>query len=171
MHQIPFFFFCLFALSVEGQNKTTIHNFFKDTFGEHSDFTVDLPFKVKVKTTEIKRSNSPAFPSYELRPCKKAEGLELDITLADTAFQYVMKTLENAGGVVEDEDTENLSVVKFYSNEQGKGEYYALIIKQLECNFKKYCITIEVAGTLDKMEQYLTQIKKSIIRSNLSINK
>jgi hypothetical protein len=67
---------------ITAQSKATIEPFFENELNAKVRFEIDMPYKVKITTQTIKRSNTPEFEVYEFMPKKKKGRVILGLTIS-----------------------------------------------------------------------------------------
>ena len=153
--------FIVFCFTVNhaltGQNKVTIHHFYETCLKERVQFTIDLPFKVRVRTKVIKRSEVPALLIYEFIPRRKHVGVRLSVEQSSNSIEYVVKMYGEAGGVVEKNITNGAYLVKFYKD-SSSGAYYAILLKQVKVSGQTLCLELVVTGEKNAIDTLLPQL-------------
>lgn len=166
---VPALFFVLaFYQSVQGQNKITIPNFPDGASRQPVSYTIDLPFKSKVKSTEIKRSETPAFKVYKIKPKKIKEKLELSLNYSKNDLSYIVRNLQEAGGVAEREERADTRLLKMYKSAGDSSGYYVLLIKEFTLDSNKLCTILTLTGAPEDLDVHLAALKKSFYESYIS---
>jgi hypothetical protein len=106
---------CLFFQWAIAQYKIEIDKFFINDINRSVKFSIDVPFKVKVKRRAIKRSNSQGFFFYQFKPKKRKRGIEFYIGCSKNTLGYISEAYKDAGSAVEEQVDERGCVV-FFSN-------------------------------------------------------
>ena len=153
--------------ALTGQNKVTIHHFYEKHLKEKVQFTIDLPFKVRVRTKMIKRSEVPALLIYEFIPRGKHIGVRLSVEQSSNSLEYVVKMYGEAGGVVEKNINNGTYLVKFYKDSTS-GAYYAILLKQVNVHGQTLCLELIVTGEKNAIDTLLPQLMPSVYTSTIT---
>lgn len=152
---------------INAQNrKLTINRFFAKEFGEKVSFEIGLPYKVKISSHTIKRSNSPGFQVYNLKPVKQKNGVSFSISQSLDSIRNCLQVLEYAGGDIESVIEGKTYLLKFREN-SNSSNYYAVMLKQIYIGKKIHCLSLYVAGAYNLLDNELPQLLNSFHESKI----
>lgn len=151
---------------VMAQSKATIEPFFENEFKEKVRFEMDLPYKVKITTQTIKRSNTPEFEVYVLTPNKKKSRVKFSISQTQNSIAYNLQMYKDSGGNIE-KKLDNTYLIKFIENDNNNS-YHAIILKQVDIGSKSIGLELTVTGEGTLLDKELPQLLNSFHASTIS---
>lgn len=149
------------------QYKFQINSFFEKEFGKKADFNIDLPYKVKVKTETIKRSDGPEVRVYNFKPVGRKNKITCSISQSPDSAGYFLHLLKEEG-TVEKKLGNTTYLLKFPYSADGRNLYYALILKQINIGSEIHSLICSVKGDPAVLDRELPQLLNSFHASTIS---
>ncbi len=149
------------------QYKFQINAFFEKEFGKKVDFEIDLPYKVKVKSEIIKRSDGPGVLVYNFKPVGRKNKITCSISQSPDSAGYFLYLLKEEG-TVEKKLGNTTFLLKFRYTADDRDLYYAMILKQINIGSEIHSLICSVRGDPAVLDKELPQLLNSFHASTIS---